>query len=364
MMLNRFIGVVAALALAASSFAGKELFAESTSWIWDPIIDLGLPFIACSVLLYALHGVALLAGILANRTLAAGAILVYVLYLLLVDVNLLQPYSYIYLIILFLTTQRSLNKSQLLWLVALFLAGVYLWSGLHKFNIQYVEHAFYNIFYDLPMFKNWSAETWTKMGYATAILEVLLGIGLVFRALRIPIAFFLVGMHMLILWALGPFGLNWNPGVWPWNMFMSFLLLVVAGNQILERFGFIKRETPTFPKQAGAVIIALSWVIPILAQTGIISPTLGWNLYAADEPYGYICLDEVPENTDLHSGLVNNGGQTRFYVNLFYVAHTNSAIMPTKSHIGNVFKSVQTQYPELVDKELKFGDYFYVWECD
>src|SRR4029079_893597 len=63
-------------------------------------------------------------------------------------------------------------------------------------------------------------------GYFLGIIEILLSIGLFFPRIKKVSALFLIVMHLLILAALGPFGINRERIVWPWNIAMILTLYV------------------------------------------------------------------------------------------------------------------------------------------
>ncbi len=60
------------------------------------------------------------------------------------------------------------------------------------------------------------------------ILEFATGVGLLFQRSRKVALFAAIAMHILILMVLGPFGRQFNPVIWPWNLAMIAFGLLPA----------------------------------------------------------------------------------------------------------------------------------------
>jgi hypothetical protein len=72
------------------------------------------------------------------------------------------------------------------------------------------------------------------LGIATPFVEVSIAVGLLTR-FRNAAVILALGMHLFILFCIGPFGHDWNTGVWPWHGAMrpsSFP--VVASRRLLD----------------------------------------------------------------------------------------------------------------------------------
>ncbi|NJN77562.1 MAG: HTTM domain-containing protein [Saprospiraceae bacterium] len=92
----------------------------------------------------------------------------------------------------------------------------YFWSGIQKINPHYIDGVHPWLF---------SAFDWSEpfannvmIGYATAIVEALIGVGLVFRVTRKIAVITGILMHGLILAMISPWALDWNSsftlGIW------------------------------------------------------------------------------------------------------------------------------------------------------
>lgn len=146
--------------------------------------------------------------------------------LMLQDITRVQAWSYQYFltfVILFIDWQKPRDSA----FVALqyIMIFTYFWSGLQKLNPHYVEVVHPWLF---GVYK-WS-EPFADIGnwaYASALFEALIGIGLMFKKSRKLSVIGGLGMHVFILAMIGPWGEDWNSVVYPWNIVMMALLLLL-----------------------------------------------------------------------------------------------------------------------------------------
>jgi hypothetical protein len=99
-------------------------------------------------------------------------------------------------------------------------AGVYFWSGAHKMNTSFVN-----------ALAPWLLSPLTTsmlfvhiVGVAVPFLEMGLGLALLIPGVRRIGVVGIVAMHVFLLTTLGPWALNWNSVVWPWNLMMVVLV--------------------------------------------------------------------------------------------------------------------------------------------
>jgi hypothetical protein len=120
--------------------------------------------------------------------------------------------------------QASLNACRLI------VAGTYLWSGLQKVNVVFATDVFPWLME--PVLKH-LPEEWHEYvcdrGWKAAYLECAVGLGLLVWPLRPVAVIGAVGMHLLVLFSLGPWGHGWNTVVWPWNVAMIVFVGVLFG---------------------------------------------------------------------------------------------------------------------------------------
>jgi hypothetical protein len=107
-------------------------------------------------------------------------------------------------------------------------AATYFWSGLHKVNTAFVRFTFpWMVGPLLGPLPEPIAALLSKAGLVAALLEACIGIALLTRRFRTIAIIAAVSMHGFILLALGPLVLNRNSVVWPWNIVMALLVIVL-----------------------------------------------------------------------------------------------------------------------------------------
>jgi uncharacterized membrane protein YphA (DoxX/SURF4 family) len=116
-------------------------------------------------------------------------------------------------------SQSALNTCRLI------VASTYIWSGIHKLNATYLTDTF-----------GWLMGPWlsglpppavTLLAFFSACFESTMGMALLNLRLRHLAIAALSAMHLLILLRIGPLGENWNPVVWPWDIAMVALLVLL-----------------------------------------------------------------------------------------------------------------------------------------
>jgi len=198
--------------------------------------------------------------------------------LICLDLNRLQPWVYYYTFILTAfgvyglgeTGFRSSRR-----VIQLIFASIYLWSGAQKLNLSY--------FLRIPA---WLAQPFLTLPkplpqmlilliLAGPFLELATGAMLLSPRSRQRGVIFCAGMHLFILFALGPLGRNANHIVWPWNIASAGLVFYLF---------FFDRETTRAelfqPKDwMHRLAFALFVVAPIGSFFGV------WNHYLASALY-------------------------------------------------------------------------------
>jgi hypothetical protein len=162
------------------------------------------------------------------------------------------------------------------------LSLVYLWTGIQKLNgtfftaipAWFVQPA---IGWGLPHFIVAGLRAAVAL---TPFLEIFIATGIWFPKLRwlaIAIAAILHGAALLFL---GPLGHNVNLVVWPWNIAMVALLLVLFGTKesaaLSQTFRELRRSW------GGALLVGLYALLPILSFFGWWDSYFSFSLYSAN----------------------------------------------------------------------------------
>ncbi|NUO00304.1 MAG: hypothetical protein HUU01_06770 [Saprospiraceae bacterium] len=239
---------------------------------------------------YALVGlllVALLLNLLRLKPLFTMILLGMVALLVFFDQMRLQPWVFIYFLVLipFALTdlQTEKNRAQyspvLLNYVQVLLIGIYCWSGLHKFTASFIEivHPYLlKSLFRVPE-GHWLLEN-PEWGYSAAVIELLVGLGLVFPKTRNLAVFGGIATHLLIIAWLSPLGGNSNYVVIPWNVAMIGLVLLSCYGQ-KNRLLVWPGEHPGL-KLATPALAVLVWLMPALNLVDKWDAYLSFNLYS------------------------------------------------------------------------------------
>ncbi len=203
------------------------------------------------------------------------------------DLNRLQPWTHFYLLawgILFFERKNPAATLRLL------VAGVYVWGGLHKLTPYFVEDNF-------PWFCQ--AFAWTKplgqypeLGYAVAVGEALLGVGLLWERSRPFIRYLAVGFHAFIVLALSPLGLGWNAVVLPWNVAMAGMVWVLGAPSQTGRAGAWPNKFGRYGggslwwmrSRTSLVVVGLVWLSPAFNLVGWWPEAFSWKMYSNTQP--------------------------------------------------------------------------------
>ena len=112
-------------------------------------------------------------------------------------------------------------------------AGVYLWSGLHKMNRSFVNEVFPWFLQGLHPVPAGLLSYVPRLALVVALLEAGTSLGLVTTRWRRPAIVLAVLTHTFILASLGPLGRNVNQVVWGWNLAMIlFVILLFRGRDV------------------------------------------------------------------------------------------------------------------------------------
>lgn len=242
------------------------------------------------------------------------------------DWNRLQPWEYFYLFMLVATAWNRISGELMThwrWIIS----GLYFYSGLYKIDQGFVYGSFQNLFLIKYLGMSQVPGWLLKLGYIPGILEMLAGLGLLFTKTRKPSVWFLVSMHVLILLVLGPLGLDQNHVVWPWNIFMMYLLCAILYNPIHTGL------KPTMDV-SGTVILMAWWMMPVFHMFGY------WDAYVSGALYGgragqlYVCTEErscMPVSANRASQRVKNLPCTKA-VSVYRWAMSEMNIVPYPSN--------------------------------
>ncbi|PQJ13830.1 hypothetical protein BST94_15970 [Nonlabens xylanidelens] len=245
------------------------------------ITDVFTSLIAASVFL--LPVVSLFINVRIAKWLLFIAVVLYVA-LILLDLHRLTPYMIVYLGIFTSLILLKYDSSILYTALLIIASGIYIFSGLHKLNPGFVTHIAPRLwFHSLPIHYT---ET---IGYTFSMVEILSGLLLLIPFTRKFACIVIIIMHTIVIWKLGPWKLDWNIIVLPWNIMMVMVLIYL----------FRKSAFSTFRIGSAKSIVSLLgiffWLLPGLSQITWVPENLSMKLYSGTSKSGYLVINKKVE---------------------------------------------------------------------
>jgi hypothetical protein len=197
-----------------------------------------------------------------------------------------QPWEYMYLCFLLMTIINFYKPKNILGLSHLFLVSIYLFSGLHKLNRDFLSSVWLNMF--LVDFLGLSMGFILKyklffIGLLIPVTEVVLAILLLVLKSKRKISYFLIVMHLSVLILIGPLGLKYNSVIWPWNLAMISILIIIYVKPIeFSRNSIVPN----------LYWLVLWFVMPVFSLFGRWYQYFSFNLYSGKGDQVYICVSE------------------------------------------------------------------------
>jgi hypothetical protein len=112
---------------------------------------------------------------------------------------------------------------------------------------------------------------------AAPAIEVFIGLGLWFSRTRWLAVIAAFAVHLSALLLLGPLGHKHNWIVWPWNLAMPALVVILFPREPMkEVWAYLKRSAWS------VAVVALFWLLPILSFFGKWDSYLSFSLYTGN----------------------------------------------------------------------------------
>ena len=206
------------------------------------------------------------------------------------DQSTWQPYFYQYFFMLlslvFAARQAGEDDAKDAAVLAsdrLLVASIYVWSGLSKFNHRFLHHAIGALSPALAPLIPDRYVPWLAL--VMPVVETGIGIGLLCRRSRRLAMFLAIGMHASILLAIGPLGRDYNRVVWPWNVVMIFLLVVLfRTREGPDPPWYVSLRAPAFHR----VVLVFFVLCPLSSFVGAWPAYLSFKLYSHNVHSGTI----------------------------------------------------------------------------
>jgi len=265
----------------------------------------------------------------------------------LLDQNRLQPWFFIYnsfLVVLLFYNWRidNINNYNSFFIILqLCFAAVYVYSGLQKFNPGFINDTYPWFVKPLANFvSERQMATVYKTGYVIPLIEIFIGFGLLVKPLRFIAIPLVIMLHLIILILMGPFGNNYNPVVWPWNIMMIVLALLLFSGKTNERFFSISH---LFKQPVFYLVLLFFWILPAFNLFGKYETYLSFSLYSGNNNNGKILLsDEAYKRLPFYIRhyVHYQGGQYLLYPKEWCLYELKTPMYPEKRVFENVYNYV------------------------
>lgn len=275
------LGLLASVLLSSNLWGGMRYFPKVS--VFQDYQTLLAPFdYAYLILLVCL----IIISIFSQSKIPLLLIVLFSIFLCIDDQNRLQPWFFDYTLILFVLfffkqrVDEPNNYTSIFITIQILVASIYIFSGLQKLNSHFVDETLTWIIKPLQdSISERQNHLILKLGHAIPYIESIIGIGLLIKPLRYIMVPLVVMMHVIILIFIGPLGNDYNAVVWPWNIVMIILNLLLFGNVKAERFF---DATYLFKNIYFYTIVVLMLVLPIFSFKNKYDSYLSSSLYSGN----------------------------------------------------------------------------------
>ncbi len=206
-----------------------------------------------------------------------------------------QPWFYQYLALLAAvgTARRDdpASEATALNVCRLVVAATYFWSGVQKLNVSFATEMFpWLMSPALRLLPDGLAAWVGEQGWVAAAVEAGFGAALLVPRLRVAAVPGVLAMHATLLFCLGPAGHDWNSVVWPWNLALAVLavLLFADTRAVAARHIVWPPGSPL-----ARVVLLLFGVLPAFSLNGWWDPYLSAALYSGNTPQTRLTLTDA-----------------------------------------------------------------------
>lgn len=259
--------------------------------------------------------------------------------LILEDINRFQPWVYMYALMLLSVGfgYKKWGEGKVLFMIRILLAATYLWSGLQKLNHAFAAEIFPWLMSPLGLTN--FLETHHRLAYAIPFIETISGIVLLLKHYQKYAGIVLIAMHLLLLYILGPFGNTWNSLVWPWNLALAGILLLLIYEK--DYAGFVVSVNPLFRSAWFITMGALTCIMPAFNFTGWWDNYLSDSFYSSNIPEAIFYSSKASNYADSVMGNITgavypqNGG--KYYVIDAWALHElNTPVYPQDRYFKKI----------------------------
>ncbi len=352
------LGLITSLLLSLKLWIGDRFF--PTTPIFSVLPSNIYPF--DFVIIFLLLG-SLIATILSSRPRVPIFFSIFLIGIMVIlDQQRIQPWIFQYTFMLLTlglfswdwkdkdSTNKILNTCRLL------VACIYFWSGVQKVNIYFLAEIFpWMISPIVDVLPSKAEPMLYTLGIFVPFIEIGIGVGLLTRKFRNLALIGATTMCFFVLATLGPLGHNWNSVVWPWNialLTMAIILFYKTNAVSLANILWVKNDF------VHKIIILIFGLLPSLYFINFTDSYISWSLYSGTIARAEIYVSENALNTlpeYLQSISTTKDRGTYISPTIWSFDELNVPPYPEKRIFMNTFKTIcdyTNEYSSEVDLVL------------
>ena len=253
-----------------------------------PFFDPELPLLLLSLLFGLLMFSLGILPFLKDRKKVVVFIALLFLVFFLDDIDRFQPWFFIHFPMIVFVALRNENGFQFARWGMIFM---YFWGGLHKLNQNFAWEVFPYLMKPFKMTSihylppeeigSYSLPSAFHLAWIVPAVELLIALFLLLPVLRKAGVFLAIGLHLITLYILGPFGHNWNSAVWIWKTELLLLVVVLFyrdSTLLQEQFAFFRKG------KLAVAFLVLMGIAPVLWYFNTWPHALSYHLYSGYNP--------------------------------------------------------------------------------
>ncbi len=324
------LGIASAVLLSLNLWAGLRWFPKAP--LIKSVVGLQPPWDYLQIIVFFVQ---LILCVLHKKKMLMCCLIIFAAYLCIEDQNRLQPWFFNYIcilgVLLFYKQRVDEPNNYISVFISLqvFVALIYIYSGIQKLNPLFATETFKWIIEPLnAVFTQRQMSLFAKLGVIVPWFEILTGLGLLIKPLRFLVLPLLISMHVFILLVLGPLGKSFNYVIWPWNIVMIILCLLLFSKVKAERFFDI---SILFKSYAFYLVLTVMLILPFFSLTNQYDSYLSSSLYSGNTHNCKIILsDKVYNKLPLYikSFVIKNDDYNQLAVKNWAMTELHSPCLP------------------------------------
>ncbi|MBS1638019.1 MAG: hypothetical protein JST26_19050 [Bacteroidetes bacterium] len=326
------IGLLISVAISYNLWAGQRWFPKAPLFEgWTGMVP---PYDYVNLALLLIF---ILLAVFFRSNWSSILLILFSMYLIMDDQNRLQPWFFNYLLIVFVLlcykkrVDDPNNYITVFISLQLLVALIYIFSGIQKLNNAFVKDT-YTWFIE-PVYSHVSDRqkiNLMKFGSLVPYVEMIIGAGLLVKSMRFIFLPLIIFMHVFILCMLGPMGKSYNYVVWPWNIVMMVLCLLLFAGNTRERY---YSWTYLFKSGCFYLVIIFMLIAPVFSLFNRWPSYLSSSLYSGNTNSGDIILSDKALKSlpyYIRNFVVKNSDYNVLYVKAWCITELKTPCFPEK----------------------------------